>query len=87
MPTHMLEIPFAVDLTHENAWLQNNGEKYVYFVARLHLLVESSQYGNQTYPGEILAVYQTTRNRRPEQPLQLRENFLTPILMKLYARS
>lgn len=60
MSTHMLEIPFAVDLTHENAWLQNDGEKYIYFVARLHLLVESSQYSNQTYPGEILAVYQTT---------------------------
>jgi hypothetical protein len=60
MSTHTLEIPFAVDLTHEDAWLQNDEQRYVYFVARMHLVVEGSQQGKKTYPGEILAEFQTT---------------------------
>jgi hypothetical protein len=60
MSTHTLEIPFAVDLTHEDAWLQNDEKRYVYFVARMHLVVEGSQQGKKTYPGEILAEFQTT---------------------------
>lgn len=60
MTTHTLEIPFAVDLTRESAWIPNDSQKYQYFVARLHLIVESSQYDRTTYPGEILATFQTT---------------------------
>jgi hypothetical protein len=59
MTTHTLEIPFAVDLTRESAWIQNGSQKFQYFVARLHLIVESSQYGRTTHPGEILATFQT----------------------------
>ncbi|MCJ7702307.1 MAG: hypothetical protein MUO62_12050 [Anaerolineales bacterium] len=52
-----LQIPFAVDLTDEKGWSQQ--DKYLYFIARFNLHIEDEQNDELSF-GDILRTYHTT---------------------------
>jgi hypothetical protein len=58
-----LTVPFAEDLTKEAGWIQL--DRYLYFVARLHLHIEEQQTRDFAV-GDILRTYRTTPHSETE---------------------
>jgi hypothetical protein len=58
-----LTVPFAEELTKEAGWIQL--DRYLYFVARLHLQIEQSQMRDFAV-GDVLRTYRTTEHSETE---------------------
>lgn len=69
-----LSVPFAEELTREAGWIHL--DKYLYFIARLHLHIEQSQTGQLAF-GDILRTYHTTSYSETEVVQTFEEEFTT----------
>ncbi len=60
-------VPYSVDLTNEKAWDPLDERKTVYFVSRLHFMIESVQCNEPHKIGEKIAVFQAPKDTSQEQ--------------------
>jgi hypothetical protein len=60
-------VPYSVDLTNEKAWDHLDEKKTVYFVSRLHFMIESLQLDEPHRIGEKIAVFQAPKDTSQEQ--------------------
>lgn len=60
-------VPYSVDLTNEKAWDPLDDRKTVYFVSRLHFMIESVQLNEPHKIGEKIAVFQAPKDTSQEQ--------------------
>lgn len=69
-----LSVPFTEELTNEDGWRQL--DKYLYFIARLHLHIEQRQTGEFAF-GDILRTFHTTPYSETEVTQTFEEEFTT----------